>query len=137
MLFNLKVLIFRVTDVYQKRGLLGGLNNSFILQFWMTVKKSMHDIRRTCLTTMYDRGIKIRQLQYFAGHSTPEQTMDYIPRKNDVEIDEWLIDDRDLPNSETEETALTPIIPFCAVGDNGDKFWIKKTGQEALYLLYF
>ena len=99
----------------------------------MTVKKSMHDIRRTCLTTMYDRGIKLKQLQYFAGHSTPEQTLDYIRRKDDVEIDEWLIDDRDLLNSETEEAASTAIIPFCAVGDNRDRFKNKKQAGKPYF----
>ena len=62
----------------------------------MNIKKSMHDIRRTCLTVMYDSGIKVKQLQYFAGHSTVQQTLDYIRRQADVDIDEWLIDDSDL-----------------------------------------
>ena len=62
----------------------------------MSVKKSMHDIRRTCLTKMYDNGIKLKQLQYFAGHSTPQQTLDYIRRQEGVDIDPWLIDDSDL-----------------------------------------
>ena len=95
----------------------------------MDVKKSMHDIRRTCLTTMYDSGIKPKQLQYFAGHSTPEQTLDYIRRKDDVEIDEWLIDDSDLLNGETEGAETAAIIPFCAAGD---RFQEQKRSREAL-----
>ncbi len=70
----------------------------------MKVKKSMHDIRRTCLTVMYDNGIKLKQLQYFAGHSTPQQTLDYIRRQDGVEIDKWLIDDSELLAEVSEKT---------------------------------
>ena len=74
----------------------------------MDIVKSMHDIRRTCLTVMYDSGIRLKQLQYFAGHSTPQQTLAYIRRQEGVEIDEWLIDDSDLLNEAPEagETAF-------------------------------
>ena len=62
----------------------------------MNVIKSCHDIRRTCLTEMYDAGIPLKQLQYFAGHETPMQTLDYIRRRNDFDITEYILDDSDL-----------------------------------------
>jgi len=37
-----------------------------------------HDIRRSVLTHMYLRGCPPKQLQYFAGHQSVEQTMRYI-----------------------------------------------------------
>ena len=44
----------------------------------MTVIKSPHDIRRTVLTNLYNVGMPLKKIQIFAGHSTLQQTMDYI-----------------------------------------------------------
>lgn len=47
-------------------------------QAGMTVIKSPHDIRRTVLTNLYNVGMPLKKIQIFAGHSTLQQTMDYI-----------------------------------------------------------
>ena len=44
----------------------------------MKVIKSPHDIRRTVLSTLYFAGMPLKKIQEFAGHSTLQQTMDYI-----------------------------------------------------------
>lgn len=44
----------------------------------MTVIKSPHDIRRTVLTNLYNVGMPLKKIQIFAGHSSLQQTMDYI-----------------------------------------------------------
>lgn len=68
----------------------------YCMKAGMTVAKSNHDIRRTCLTELYDAGMPLKQLQYFAGHETPEQTLAYIRRKNDVDTTPYMVDDSDL-----------------------------------------
>ena len=47
-------------------------------QAGMTVIKSPHDIRRTVLTNLYNVGMPLKKIQIFAGHSSLQQTMDYI-----------------------------------------------------------
>lgn len=47
-------------------------------QAGMTVIKSPHDIRRTVLTNLYNVGMPLKKIQVYAGHSTLQQTMDYI-----------------------------------------------------------
>lgn len=47
-------------------------------QAGMTVIKSPHDIRRTVLTNLYNVGMPLKKIQLFAGHSSLQQTMDYI-----------------------------------------------------------
>lgn len=47
-------------------------------QAGMTVIKSPHDIRRTVLTNLYNVGMPLKKIQIYAGHSTLQQTMDYI-----------------------------------------------------------
>lgn len=47
-------------------------------QSGMTVIKSPHDIRRTVLTNLYNVGMPLKKIQIFAGHSSLQQTMDYI-----------------------------------------------------------
>ena len=44
----------------------------------MEVLKSPHDVRRTVLTNLYMMGMPLRKIQAFAGHSSVQQTMDYI-----------------------------------------------------------
>ena len=51
----------------------------------MSVVKSIHDIRRTVITRMYHMIMKngsgdanLKGLQQFAGHSTLQQTLDYV-----------------------------------------------------------
>lgn len=44
----------------------------------MSVIKSPHDIRRTVLTKLYFAGMPLKKIQEYAGHSTLQQTMDYI-----------------------------------------------------------
>lgn len=51
----------------------------------MSVVKSIHDIRRTVITRMYHMIMKngsgdanLNGLQQFAGHSTLQQTLDYV-----------------------------------------------------------
>ena len=51
----------------------------------MTVIKSPHDIRRTVLTKLYFAGMPLKKIQEFAGHSTLQQTMDYIRISADEE----------------------------------------------------
>ena len=47
-------------------------------QAGMTVIKSPHDIRRTVLTNLYNVGMPLKKIQVYAGHSSLQQTMDYI-----------------------------------------------------------
>ncbi|MBQ1488776.1 MAG: hypothetical protein IIZ41_08470, partial [Lachnospiraceae bacterium] len=56
----------------------------------MSVVKSMHDIRRTVITRMYHKIIKsenkdanLKALQKFAGHSTLQQTLEYVKADKD------------------------------------------------------
>lgn len=66
----------------------------------MSVVKSMHDIRRTVITRMYHKIIKsdnkdanLKALQKFAGHSTLQQTLDYVKAdKNDFSLPTDIID---------------------------------------------
>lgn len=51
----------------------------------MSVIKSPHDIRRTVLTKLYFAGMPLKKIQEFAGHSTLQQTMDYIRISADEE----------------------------------------------------
>lgn len=44
----------------------------------LAVKKSPHDIRRTVATILYRKGINIKQIQYYLGHSDVETTRGYI-----------------------------------------------------------
>ncbi|MDD6340556.1 MAG: tyrosine-type recombinase/integrase [Butyrivibrio sp.] len=41
-------------------------------------KKSPHDIRRTVATVLYRKGITLKQIQYYLGHSDIETTKGYI-----------------------------------------------------------
>lgn len=72
-------------------------------------EKSHHDVRRTCLTVMYDSGMPIKQLQYFAGHDSVEQTLAYIRRRSDDIIDEFIIDDRSLFDEKPVVTTVTDL----------------------------
>lgn len=49
----------------------------------MDVLKSFHDIRRTVLTNLYYAKMPLKDIQRFAGHSSIQQTMDYIKIKED------------------------------------------------------
>lgn len=53
------------------------------------VSKSMHDIRRTVITELYNSGlVSDRELQRIAGHSTLQQTLDYVKhQRNDINND--------------------------------------------------
>lgn len=51
----------------------------------MGVIKSAHDIRRTVLTRLYFEGMPLKKIQEYAGHSTMQQTMDYIRISADEE----------------------------------------------------
>ena len=51
----------------------------------MHVIKSAHDIRRTVLTRLYFEGMPLKKIQEYAGHSTMQQTMDYIRISADEE----------------------------------------------------
>ncbi|MCR5604511.1 MAG: site-specific integrase [Lachnospiraceae bacterium] len=42
-----------------------------------------HDIRRTVLTNLYMMGMPVKKIQVFAGHSSVQQTMDYIRISDD------------------------------------------------------
>lgn len=52
-------------------------------QAGMEVIKSPHDIRRTVLTNLYMMGMPLKKIQVFAGHSSVQQTMDYIRISDD------------------------------------------------------
>lgn len=59
----------------------------------MDAIKSCHDIRRTVITRMYHKIIKndypdanLNMLQIFAGHSTLQQTLDYVRADNDDQL---------------------------------------------------
>lgn len=52
-------------------------------QAGMKVIKSPHDIRRTVLTNLYMMGMPVKKIQVFAGHSSVQQTMDYIRISDD------------------------------------------------------
>ncbi len=52
-------------------------------QAGMQVIKSPHDIRRTVLTNLYMMGMPVKKIQVFAGHSSVQQTMDYIRISDD------------------------------------------------------
>ena len=53
------------------------------MQAGMSEAKSLHDIRRTVLTNLYYAGMPLKDIQKFAGHTSLQQTMDYIKIKED------------------------------------------------------
>lgn len=56
-------------------------------QAHMTVIKSQHDIRRTVLTNLHTKvGMPLRLIQYFAGHSSLKQTLEYIRISEDDDL---------------------------------------------------
>lgn len=60
-------------------------------QAGMTVIKSPHDIRRTVLTNLYNVGMPLKKIQVYAGHSSLQQTMDYIRiSEDDLDILQYL-----------------------------------------------
>ena len=44
----------------------------------MSVNKSPHDARRTCLTNLYKNGRSLAYIQLFAGHDSQKQTEEYL-----------------------------------------------------------
>ena len=55
--------------------------------------KSCHDVRRTVITRMYHKIVKndcpdanLKMLQVFAGHSTLQQTLDYVRADSDDQL---------------------------------------------------
>lgn len=56
----------------------------------MSSIKSPHDMRRTCFTNLFYAGMKPKQIQIFAGHSSLNVTLDYIKHKDDEDIDCYL-----------------------------------------------
>lgn len=52
----------------------------------MEVIKSPHDARRTALTRLYTSGMPLKKIQAYAGHSSLQQTLDYL-RITDDDID--------------------------------------------------
>ena len=57
----------------------------------MKTIKSFHDIRRTVLTNLIMAGMPLNQIQAYAGHSSMNQTMEYIKSvKNDDGMIEYL-----------------------------------------------
>ena len=40
--------------------------------------KRLHDIRRTFVTNLYSKGMPLNDIRRIAGHSSIDQTMDYI-----------------------------------------------------------
>lgn len=62
-----------------------------------------------CLTILH----RIKQLQYFAGHETVTQTLEYIRRKADTDIEEFLLDDSGLFEEYSEVTEkVTKVTDF-------------------------
>jgi integrase len=49
----------------------------------MSVIKSLHDIRRTFITNLFNSGCPLKTVQYIAGHSSEEMTLKYLRRKAD------------------------------------------------------
>ena len=52
----------------------------------MSVIKSPHDIRRTAITNLYNANMPLNKIREYAGHSSIQQTMDYI-RITDDDMD--------------------------------------------------
>lgn len=69
----------------------------------MKVSKSPHDIRRTTLTNLFHAGMPLKAIQYYAGHASLKQTMDYIRVSDDEDIMQYL---------ETLSEPDTKVIPF-------------------------
>lgn len=83
----------------------------------MSVIKSCHDARRTCITNLYNSGVELKKLQYFAGHETPEQTLAYVRATTESgDLSAALADDNDL--FENKKDLSPQIITFKVSGDN-------------------
>ena len=56
---------------------------------------------------MYDAETHLNQLQYSAGHETPMQTLEYIRRRNDFDITDFMLDDSVLLGGYQEKSVET------------------------------
>ena len=54
--------------------------------------KSPHDIRRTVITELHEKGYPLKKLQKFAGHSTLAMTLKYIRETDLTDFDKQILD---------------------------------------------
>ncbi|MCR4866666.1 MAG: site-specific integrase [Lachnospiraceae bacterium] len=74
----------------------------------MEVAKSPHDIRRTVITNLYCAGMNPKAIQRYAGHSTLEQTLDYVKF-----IDDKIDEDAEFYEllGSSQKSNISPFIP--------------------------
>ena len=58
----------------------------------MSEIKSPHDIRRTVITELNEKGLSLKKLQKFAGHSSLSMTLRYIRETDLSDNDKEILD---------------------------------------------